>query len=183
MEPRHQFAERVERAVVLTELREAFPPNRLEHDVGALVRRLNQVRPAALEHASDLGEVRVAVRDVFEHVESDDDVEGCSRVGKGGPGYELNRQRSEEAPGFVDQVPAQLDAFRLDTLFDELVEHRPGARPDLEDARRWAHHRGLAEEAQICLEVAEMLRRRLGHVRGGRAPGPSGPRSLPAATD
>src|SRR5262249_51537881 len=75
VQPAPKLARGVKRAVIVAPAREAAPANRFEHDVRPLVRRLNQIPTARSQHAMHFAQVRVAVPDVLEDVEADDDLE------------------------------------------------------------------------------------------------------------
>src|SRR5688500_3105165 len=89
--------ERMQRAVIAAELREAAPADRLEDNVRQFVGCLDEIRAAATEHPADLLQVRITIRNVLEDIEAHDHVERSVRERQPRAVHALDRELAKPA--------------------------------------------------------------------------------------
>jgi hypothetical protein len=73
------------------------------------------------------------------------------------PGDPFDRQRAEVPLRFVNQVLPKFHAVRVGPLFNQGMQHRAGTAANLQQPNTRPDDAGVADEPQVCLEIAELL--------------------------
>ena len=101
--------------------------------------------------------MRVAVGDVLEDVEAEDDVEAGVRKRQPRTVDLGDGQRAEQPAALVDAILADLDALDAVALLQQLPQERATAAADFEHTLSWFQGERLPQEAHVRFVVAELV--------------------------